>query len=85
MIKKQIKNITVNNKAHALMDVKQGEVVKDFTIGKARIKINDAYCRGKTPADVEKILADIAIRAQEHFTAQSTVNKIHNTKHPQKP
>ncbi|MCL2056762.1 MAG: hypothetical protein FWH02_06060 [Oscillospiraceae bacterium] len=85
MIKKKIKNITANNKAHALIDEKLGEIVKDFTIGNTRIKINDAYCREKTFADAQKILADIAVRAQEHFTAQSTVNKIHNEKHPQNP
>ena len=50
---------------------KQGEVVKDFMIGKTRIKINDAYCNDKTPADIERILANIAIRAQEHLTAQA--------------
>ena len=50
---------------------KQGNIVKEFTIGNTRIKINDAYCRDKTPADVQKILAGIAIRAQEQLTAQA--------------
>lgn len=50
----------------------QGEVVKDFKVGNTRIKINDAYCRDKTPADVEAILAGIASRAQAQLMAQET-------------
>lgn len=48
----------------------QGEVVKDFMRGNTRIKINDAYCRDKSPAEVNAILAGIATRAQEQLTAQ---------------
>ena len=48
----------------------QGKVVKDFMLGNTRVKINDAYCRDKTPAEVDAILANISIRAQAQLTAQ---------------
>jgi len=48
----------------------QGKIVREFNVGNTRIKINDAYCRDKTPEDVEKILAGIATKAQAALTAQ---------------
>ena len=51
----------------------QGSVVKDFKVDNTRIKINDAYCRDKSPEDVQNILSGIASRAQEHLNAQATV------------
>jgi len=48
----------------------QGKIVREFNVGNTRIKINDAYCRDKTPEDVEKILAGIAAKAQAALTAQ---------------
>ena len=46
----------------------KGKVVKDFTLGNTRIKINDTYCIEKTPADVKAILAEIAENAQFHLS-----------------
>ena len=44
-------------------------VVEEFKIGNTRIKICDDYCYNRLDTDVEAILAKIARRAQEHFTA----------------
>ena len=52
-----------------------GRVVKDFMVGNTRIKINDAYCRDKTPADVEAILAEIAEKAQAQLSVQAAATK----------
>lgn len=43
--------------------VATGNVVKEFNIGKTRVKICDDYCRGKSEADVKEILKRIAIDA----------------------
>lgn len=53
----------------------QGKVVKDFKVGNVRVKINDAYCRDKTPAEVQSILAGISSRTQEQFTAQEAAKQ----------
>ena len=42
-------------------------------VGNTRIKINDAYCRDKTPADAEAILAEIAENALAHLSAGAAV------------
>ena len=44
-------------------------VVEEFMLGATRIKICDDYCYNRLDTDVEAILAKIARRAQEHFTA----------------
>ena len=48
----------------------KGEVVKDFMVGKTRIKINNAYCRDKTPEEVDAIIKDISIKAERALVAQ---------------
>ena len=48
---------------------KKNNVVEEFKIGNTRIKICDDYCYNRLDTDVEAILAKIARRAQEHFTA----------------
>jgi len=48
----------------------KGEIVKDFMVGNTRIKINDAYCRDKTPEEVDAILRDISIKAERALVAQ---------------
>jgi hypothetical protein len=35
-------------------------IVEDRYIGNARVKIDDEYCRGKTPEDARRILGRIA-------------------------
>lgn len=40
--------------------VATGNVVKDFNIGKTRVRICDDYCKGKTTQEVEAILKRIA-------------------------
>ena len=52
----------------------RGKIVKDFMVGNTRIKINDAYCRDKTPAEVDAILKGIAIRVQEQLSAQAAAS-----------
>lgn len=53
------------------MDIKRKEnnVVEEFKLGNTRIKICDDFCYNRLDTDVEAILARIAHRAQEHFTA----------------
>jgi len=43
--------------------VATGNVVKDFNIGKTRVRICDDYCRDKTKQDIEEILRRIARNA----------------------
>lgn len=38
-------------------------VVRDFYIGNTHVKIDDEYCRDKTPEEVQEILDRIADRA----------------------
>lgn len=46
-----------------MAEVVTGNVVKEFNIGKTRIKICDDYCRDKTKTDVDEILKRIARNA----------------------
>lgn len=43
--------------------VATGNVVKEFTIGKTRVKICDDYCKEKTKAEIDEILKRIAKNA----------------------
>lgn len=43
--------------------VATGNVVKEFNIGKTRVRICDDYCRGKTKQDIEEILRRIVRNA----------------------
>ena len=52
-----------------------GNVVKEFYIGKTKVKICDDYCRDKTPEDVEKILNRIAERALRAFQSYQRKNE----------
>jgi hypothetical protein len=61
----------LNKKQEQEFKENHGEIVRDFKVGNTRIMINDAYCRDKTPADVQAILARISHRAQEQLTAQA--------------
>jgi len=47
----------------------EGHVVEDFYIGKTHVQICDDYCRGKTRAEVDEILARIARYAQMALAA----------------
>lgn len=49
---------------------KEGDAVKDFKIGSTRIRLCDDFCRDKTPADIEAILARISRRAQAQLAVQ---------------
>lgn len=49
--------------------VTEGHVVEDFYIGKTHVQICDDYCRNKTRAEVDEILARIARNAQVAFAA----------------
>ena len=49
----------------------EGNVVKEYLFGNTKVKICDDYCRDRSDADVEAILARIACRAQEQLTAQA--------------
>jgi len=48
---------------------KKNHAVKDFMLGNTRIKICDDYCYNRSDTEIDEILARIARKAQEHFTA----------------
>ena len=48
----------------------QGKIVKDFKVGNTRIKINDAYCRDKSPEEVDAILRGLSVKMERHLVAQ---------------
>lgn len=50
---------------------KENNVVEEFKLGNTRVKICDDYCYNCLDDDIEDILARIAYRALEHFTAAS--------------
>ncbi len=39
-----------------VMKEKKEDLVEEFMIGSARIKIYDTYCKNKTPEEIQKIL-----------------------------
>ena len=51
-----------------MKSVRRANIVSEFCIGNTRIRIADNYCK-KTGAEVEKLLRNIAERAQYHITA----------------
>lgn len=56
-----------NNKREA------NHVVEEFVLGNTRIKICDDHCYNRSDKEIEAILAQIARKAQEYFTATATV------------
>lgn len=52
--------------------VATGNVVKEFTIGKTRIKICDDFCKGKEKKDIDEILKRIAKNAIGPLTVAAT-------------
>ena len=50
-----------------MKDKSQGNIVKCFCIGNAKIKIADDYCRDKTQADIDAVMKRIAQRTQGHL------------------
>ncbi len=46
-------------------------IVKEFTVGKTRIRIADNFCRDKTPNDVSMILREIASMTRDAVVASS--------------
>lgn len=50
----------------------KSHIVQDFYIGNTHIMIADDYCRDKTSEDVQRILQEIAWRAQESLSAAAT-------------
>lgn len=51
----------------------EANIVRDFNIGNARIKIADNYCR--TAGEVDGMLKDIAAKAQRQFTAAASIKR----------
>ena len=49
----------------------EANIVRDFYIGKTRIKIADNYCR-KSAEDIENTLRRIAQKAQQHINAAAS-------------
>ena len=70
------KSVYIGREFHVIEGVGEGNVVKDFKIGRTRIKICDDYCRDKTPEAVQAILDRIALRAGEQLAIQ-TLEKSH--------
>lgn len=70
-----------------LSRVAEGNVVKDFYVGKTHIKICDDCCRDTTPEQVEEILARIARIAISSMRAADEKNKVNkgSVEKPQKP
>lgn len=58
--------------------VATGNVVKEFNIGKTRVRICDDYCREKTKQDIEEILRRIARNAIGPLTVAA--NSSYETK-----
>ncbi len=61
----------------------EAHVVSEFTVGNTKIKIADNICRRKTACDVERLLTQIAKRAQRYFS-EPTSTESHESKEDKK-
>ncbi len=53
----------------------EAHVVSEFTIGNTKIKIVDNICCQKTACDTEKLLTQIAKRAQRYFSEPTSIER----------
>ena len=67
---KNMLNQSSLGEATRVVEIKEGNVVRDFKIGNTRVKICDDCCRDKTPDQVDAILKRIAQAVQECLSAQ---------------
>jgi len=56
--------------AESNSESKESNVVAEFKSGNTRIQICDDYCRDTIPAEVDAILARIALRAQAQLSEE---------------
>ena len=50
--------------------VKQGNIVKEFSLGNTKVRIADDFCRDKTPEEVDAILKRISCIALNHMLSK---------------
>lgn len=56
--------------------MEEGNVVKDYKIENTRVRICDDYCRDRTNAEIEDIIARISDRTQKQLSAQEFIKDI---------